>query len=231
MKILRHEAGHAVDNAFVLRRRREPAPFGRPRPAPRDLPAAAVQQAVRHPPDHWYAQAHPDEDFAETFAIWLTHPPKSGGSATGCTALRKLEYMHRLMAEIAGREPVDSQPCRSARDAHPALREHYQARDHYGVTFPAEATTTTCATSSDRPEHTHHVSAVRFLKRHRREVARTVAAYQYAIDQVLSDIFLRCRALNLRIIGSEKQAKRDFAVLLTVHVMNYLHSGGYEVAL
>ncbi len=39
------------------------------------------------------------------------------------------------------------------------------------------------------------------------------------------------RALNLRIIGSEKQAKRDFAVLLTVHVMNYLHSGGYEVAL
>ena len=76
---------------------------------------------------------------------------------------------------------------------------------------------------------------MRFLKRYRREVRRTVAAwtgaYQYAIDQVLSDIFMRCRALNLRIVGSEKQAKRDFAVLLTVHVMNYLHSGGYEVAL
>ena len=22
--------------------------------------------------DPWYAQSHPDEDFAETFAVWLT---------------------------------------------------------------------------------------------------------------------------------------------------------------
>ena len=62
-------------------------------------------------------------------------------------------------------------------------------------------------------------------------VARWTGAYQYAVDQVLADIAGRCRALDLRIIGTEEQAKREFAVLLTVHVMNYLHSGGYEVAL
>ena len=78
-------------------------------------------------------------------------------------------------------------------------------------------------------------TALGLVRRHRRDFRRTVArwtgAYQYAIDQVLGDVIGRCRALDLRIAGTEEQAKRDFAVLLTVHVMNYLHSGGYEVAL
>jgi hypothetical protein len=117
------------------------------------------------------------------------------------------------------------------------LRQHYRTRRaHYGVHFPAEAYDRDLRRLfSDRPEHQHHLSARQLVRRHRREVRRTVArwtgAYQYAVDQVLSDVVARCRALNLRIVGSEEQAKRDFAVLLTVHTMNYLHSGGYEVAL
>ena len=242
MNILRHEAGHAVDNAFMLRRRRERQRlFGRSSTRYPEIyrPRPYSKRFVIHL-DHWYAQAHPDEDFAETFAIWLAHSPEVWRQRyAGWPALKKLEYMDRLMQEIAGREPaIASQRRVDPLETHTkTLREHYQARrDHYGVTFPAETYDHDLRRLfSDRPEHQHHVSAVRFLKRYRGEVRRTVAAwtgaYQYAIDQVLSDIFMRCRALNLRIVGSEKQAKRDFAVLLTVHVMNYLHSGGYEVAL
>ena len=73
MQILRHEAGHAIENAFKLRRRRrrrelfgstrEPYPeFYAPRPYSKSF--------VIHL-DAWYAQSHPDEDFAETFAVWL----------------------------------------------------------------------------------------------------------------------------------------------------------------
>ena len=73
MKILRHEAGHVVRHAFQLnRRRRWQELFGpstmrypkyyRPNPASKNY-----VQHLRL----WYAQSHPDEDFAETFAVWL----------------------------------------------------------------------------------------------------------------------------------------------------------------
>ena len=55
--------------------------------------------------------------------------------------------------------------------------------------------------------------------------------YQYTIDQVFEDMIERCRQLNLRLRGSEEQARLEFTVLLTVQTMNYLHSGGHRVAL
>ena len=73
MRILRHEAGHAIDSAYRLRRRaRWRALFG---PASRRYAAQyRARPASRHHVQHlgeWYAQAHPTEDFAETFAVWL----------------------------------------------------------------------------------------------------------------------------------------------------------------
>jgi hypothetical protein len=242
MNILRHEAGHAVDNAYALRRRRQRQRlFGRSSLRYPEIyrPRPYSKRYVIHL-DHWYAQAHPDEDFAETFAVWLTHPPEVWRYRYGgWPAVKKLEYVHALMSELAGREPL----VQTRRTVDPletqtkTLREHYAARrEHYGVNFPAEAYDRDLRRLfSDRPEHRHHVSALRFLRRQRpffrRTVARWTGAYQYAIDQVLADMIARCRALELRVAGTEEQAKRDFAVLLTVHVMNYLHTGGYEVAL
>ena len=54
----------------------------------------------------WYAQSHPDEDFAETFAVWLR--PRSNWRAryAGWPALKKLEYVDELMAEIATQRPL-----------------------------------------------------------------------------------------------------------------------------
>jgi hypothetical protein len=74
MRILRHEAGHAIDNAFHLRRRRvRRALFGSSsEPYPESYtPKPYSKNFVLHL-DSWYAQSHPDEDFAETFAVWLT---------------------------------------------------------------------------------------------------------------------------------------------------------------
>jgi hypothetical protein len=45
-----------------------------------------------HHLEPWYAQSHPDEDFAETFAVWLT-PDSPGANATPTGALKKLEYV------------------------------------------------------------------------------------------------------------------------------------------
>ncbi|MGE4056575.1 MAG: putative zinc-binding metallopeptidase, partial [Vicinamibacterales bacterium] len=73
LRILRHEAGHAIDNAYQLRRRSTRRRiFGLPSLAYPEyyLPKPYSKSFVQHL-DHWYAQSHPDEDCAETFAVWL----------------------------------------------------------------------------------------------------------------------------------------------------------------
>ena len=56
--------------------------------------------------DHWYAQSHPAEDFAETFAVWLQPRSSWRRSYAKWPALAKLEYVDDLMREIAGQPPA-----------------------------------------------------------------------------------------------------------------------------
>ena len=80
MRILRHEAGHAIDNAFALRRKRQRREiFGSPSQEYPEFyaPKPYSKSFVLHL-DAWYAQSHPDEDFAETFAVWLTPSSRLG---------------------------------------------------------------------------------------------------------------------------------------------------------
>src|SRR5207237_4949283 len=104
LQILRHEAGHAFDNAYDLRkRRRRIRVFGSPSTEYPEfyLPKPYSKSFVLHL-DSWYAQSHPDEDFAETFAVWLTPDSQWRDRYTGWPALKKLEYIDSLMREIAG---------------------------------------------------------------------------------------------------------------------------------
>ena len=141
MQILRHEAGHAFDNAYELRRRRRRVNlFGSPSVDYPDfyLPRPYSKSFVLHL-DSWYAQSHPDEDFAETFAVWLTPDADWRARYADWPASRKLEYMDELMREIAGRPPV----VKTRRRVEPlerlrtTLRKHYATkRQHYGVDYP-----------------------------------------------------------------------------------------------
>jgi hypothetical protein len=79
------------------------------------------------------------------------------------------------------------------------------------------------------------MTAAQFIGRHRRQVRKVVAdwtgIYQYTIDKVLEDIIVRCRELKLRMAESEDETSQEFTVLLTVQVMNFLHSGRHRIAL
>jgi hypothetical protein len=237
MRILRHETGHAIDNAYCLRRRRrrqrlfgssaqEYPEFYTPRPYSKSY--------VRHL-EPWYGQSHPDEDFAETFAVWLTPGSEWRQRYAGWPAMRKLTYMDALMGEL-GPQPA---PVRIRRRVDPlerlrrTLRTHYeQKRMRYGVEYP-EDDRDLRRLFSDAPEYRGNPSAARFLTRVRREVRRDVArwtgAYQYTIDQVLNDLIKRCRELHLRLVSTEERTKLDFTIVLTVQTMNYLHSGRHRV--
>ncbi len=240
MKILRHEAGHAIENAFHLRRRpRRKELFGSTRvPYPEFYSPRPYSKSFVIHLDAWYAQSHPDEDFAETFAVWLNPDSKWRERYQGWPALKKLEYMDELMTRLAGRKPsVERQdrvdPLSSIRKT---LKQHYdQKRAHYGVNRPEFYDRDLRRLFSDAPQHAHQPTAASFLSRYRREirllVARWTNEYQYTIDQVLGDMISRSRDLGLRLATAPEQAKREFAVLLTVQTMNYLHSGRHRVAL
>jgi len=240
MRILRHEVGHAIENAYLLRRRhRRRQLFGKSsQPYPEYYtPKPYSRRFVRHL-DIWYAQSHPDEDFAETFAVWLSPDSMWAERYKGWPVIKKLQYMDKLMTELAGMPPKVS----STEEVDPlpqinkTLREHYaQKRKHYGLDRPTFYDSDLKRLFSDSPANAGKKSAVSFLTRIRKEARRTVAAwtgeYQYTIDQVLESMLGRCRELNLRLAVPEEQAKLDFTILLTVQTMNYLHSGRHRVAL
>jgi|SRR5579862_1962000 len=108
MMILRHEAGHAFNYAYKLHRTPEWkqlfGPFRRPY-HDNYRPVLFSKNHVRYLPG-WYAQKHPDEDFAETFAVWLT--PRSGWRKRyrGWGAMAKLRYMDRIARELGNVDPV-----------------------------------------------------------------------------------------------------------------------------
>lgn len=240
MRILRHEAGHAIDNAYLLRRRpRRRRLFGNPATEYPEYytPKPYSKSFVQHL-DHWYAQSHPDEDFAETFAVWLDPTSMWATRFAGWPAQRKLEYMDQLMRELAHKRPAVT----SKRQVDPlprlkkTLGEHYRRkREHYGLDHPHFYDSDLRNLFSDAPQYARSMPAARFVRKIRREVRSTVASftdsYQYTIDQLIESIIERCRELNLRLMDTEETTKIDFMVFLTVQTMNYLHSGRHRVAL
>ena len=241
LRILRHEVGHALENAFGLRRRKRRIQlFGRSSEKyPEDYAPRPYSKSFVVHLEAGYAQSHPDEDFAETFAVWLTPGSDWARRYAGWKALRKLEYVDALMREIAGREPRrrgggEVEPLRALGKT---LREHYEPaarvlrRGRAGALRPRPAPPLLRMPPSTREAP----SAARFLSRFRKEAGRRVrrftGSYQYLIDRVLGEMIERCRQLNLRLATPEEQARQDFLVLLAVRVVNDLHTGRLRLAL
>ena len=240
MRILRHEAGHAIDNASKLRLRRQRLTvFGSyKKPYPESYTPRPYSKSFVLHLDSWYAQSHPDEDFAETFAVWLTPASEWRQRYAEWPALKKLEYMDALMHSVRHKaprldNPEEIEPLWRLRKT---LRQHYRTkRRHYGVDYPNFYDRDLRRLFSDAPEFASSVTAAQFIGRIRRQTRRVVAEwtgiYQYTIDQVIEDMIARSRELKLRLAVSEEQARREFTVLLTVQTMNHLHSGGHRLFL
>ncbi len=242
LQILRHEAGHAIENAYELRARtRRQELFGRtsvPYPdsyAPKPHSRSFVQHL-----NGWYAQAHPDEDFAETFAVWLTPGINWRERYAGWPVLRKLEYVDKVTAGLRGK-PQKVKTRRTQDALHTirrTLRRHYQRRRaHYGVVHPDaydRALRSLFALPPSDPAAAGQPAAV-FLSRIRRAVRRRVqrwtGEYAYAIDRTLEDIIERCRTLDLRVSKSEAETELQFTAFVTAQAVAQLHRSRKRVPL
>ena len=238
MQLMRHETAHAYAYAFQLPRKkkwqqifgqtsREETPqFYRPRPFSRSY--------VMHL-DDWYAQSHPDEDFAETFAVWLTPGLEWRKRYDGWKALQKLEYVDALMGSLAGRPPVHAPAYRVAEyDCLNLKLKTYYARkrkqyeDSYPDFYDADLRQLFPA-AADGPER---IRAGTYLRRRRRRLMNTVCQWtnekRFRVNKLLSRLIERCDQLGLHVLKDDPQQDIGVATFITTLVMNNLFTGKFK---
>jgi len=238
MQLLRHEAAHAIDTAYRLHFRKgwrqtfgsfaaPYAKFYKPKPYSRSF--------VQHL-DMWYAQSHPAEDWAETFAVWLDPGARWRKRYQGWRALKKLEYVDQLMREVDGTKPVvrSREQVESVSKLKMTLGQHYaEKKKRYGLDHPSFYDADLRRLFPTLPEGVRGKSAAALLRKVRPQVRRLVSRwtgeYQYTIDQLLEEMIFRSEELDLRTDREEDIAKQDALVLLTVQTMNYLHEGHHRL--
>ena len=231
MAILRHEAGHVVQHAYQLqRRRRWQQLFGlSSKRYPRHYrPNPASRRYVQHL-RLWYAQSHPDEDFAETFAVWLRPRSKWRTRYADWPALKKLEYVDELMGEIVDKRPLLTTRARvePLRELGETLGDHYRKKQaFYAFTPPKTYDRDLSRLFSADPRHHRSPPASVFIRRHGARIRRLVAQWtgenQLTLDAVLDDMIARCRELDLRAVGPERTLVINFTILLTAKTMHAL---------
>ncbi len=235
---LRHEAGHAFNYAYKLFETEEWhqlfGPFSRPYQDDY-VPQPFSRNFVRHIPG-WYAQKHPDEDFAETFAVWLT--PGSDWREVyrewGC--YKKLLYVERTMKRIGQSDPTitgaDFDPS-GDEDLKVSLAEHYKKNVPALIDLPAHFDEDLKQVFETRKSKGGEGEpAEKFLGRHRRQVIRDIAywtgLYEPAVRSLIVHFIGRSKALGLKVEpGKEQKVLMEVIAFATTLCMNKLYKGDY----
>lgn len=238
MRLIRHEAAHAYAFAYQLPRKRKwrrifgqtsndttPA-FYRPRPYSHSY--------VVHL-DDWYAQSHPDEDFAETFAVWLTPGLDWRARFKGWKALQKLEYVDELMRSLAG-QPPPCQPAYREKDfncLNLKLKTYYaRKRKENEDTYPDFYDRDLRQLFAGAPEGGPALKASRYLRQRRRPLMDAVCEFtnerKYRVHKLLSRLIERCDQLDLHLAPGDVAPDMLVAAYITTLVMNYLFTGKFK---
>lgn len=239
-RILRHETAHALDNAYRLRRRqrwrRTFGPASRPYPAGY-APRTTSRNYVMHL-GHWYAQSHPTEDFAETFAVWLAPNSTWRTDYEGWNALRKLRYVDELMTEIRDSSPLVRrrlrvEPLESNRRT---LRECYDEKLSYiCVTETGRYDVRLRRVFGSAEKYPQRPAASKFLRQARPELQRLLIRrarlHPYLVQHVMRMVINRSRELDLRIHGPLRETKREAFSLLERILFDFVRRGREGYAL
>jgi hypothetical protein len=231
MMYLRHEAGHAFNYAYVLYESEEWhrifGPYSRPY-LESYKPNPFSRDYVRNV-SGWYAQKHPDEDFAETFAVWLTPGSKWREEYEGTGALRKLEYVDRLMREIGSLPPKVRPSLRDVPIEEMAytVADYYKSRRQPRIEIPRwfDGDLRQLFEENGDP-------AAPLLRLHRTEIIAEITYWtgvQTAIVRSLVDHLLeRVETLALCVnVGEPRRYLISFTVMVTTLALNYLHHSSF----
>ena len=237
MMYLRHEAGHAFTYAYGLHKSPEWkqlfGPFRRPY---RDnyRPAPFSRDYVRHLPG-WYAQKHPDEDFAETFAVWLTPRSNWRTRYRGWKALEKLRYLDRLARKMGHSDPVRRRGNTdiTVDEMEMTVGDFYRQPEQEEVAVTELAPDTDLHDILDVSKRRKQARpAAEFLREHRKSVIDKVAHWTGAqrplIKALVATIEDRAAKLDLRVDSSrEAEHLAELTAYTTALVMTYVTKGKF----
>jgi hypothetical protein len=233
MKLLRHETGHAIDNAYRLHwKKKWRETFGRfsesydhtyaPNPISRDH--------VQHL-GYWYSQSHPAEDFAESFAVWMRPGGRWRSRYKDWPVLSKLTFIDDLMNTVGHTKPVVQN--RSKPDSLSTLRmtisEYYDEKKRTYTQDEDDEIADRYLRQmfSDDPAYRSREAAATFLRRFQAELRNRVASLtrqpKYLVEQALNVLLLRSRELGLRVMHPTSENRIDATILITILTMQFVH--------
>jgi len=231
MMYLRHEAGHAFNYAYKLHRtpewRQVFGPYRRPY-RENYRPVLFSKDYVRYLPG-WYAQKHPDEDFAETFAVWMT--PRSGWRTKyrGWGALAKLKYMDRIARQLGGVDPMRKRgtPDLTVEDMEMTVGDFYRVSVEQIPLLDVNLDDDLATLFSTPKKKRSAEAADTFLARHRKtlvdHIARWTAMQRPLVRKLMESVEKRSREMGL-MMDRKREAEHlsEFTVFATTLVMNHL---------
>jgi hypothetical protein len=223
MRILRHEAGHALDNAYRLRRRKTwrdvfgPASL----PYPHRYRARPGSRRYVHHLGEWYAQSHPTEDFAETFAVWLKPNSDWRRTYAGWPAFHKLRLVDDLMTSVRGRRP----PVRNRARIEPidintrTLADHYRRKlarhRHIRRGLADELLRKIFSTERLRARAPRACTFLRAVKpRALARIAHEAGVEMYTVQQIHRMVIDRSETLRLFVSGNRRHVMRHVQWML-----------------
>lgn len=252
LRYLRHEMGHVVNYAYRLFEDEEWVRLfgGFTQPYVDEYrPKPFSTRYVRHLPG-WYAQKHPDEDWSETFAVWMT-PGQDWKTeyADWPTALEKLGYCDRKMAEFRNLDPLVTSvtPDDPVAELTVSVDEYYQELSAgpkelpQGIdgalrtVFPNEAPAPAAESAPDNGGQSVRTDppASGLIRRRERELMRAIYRWTGHFPESTRELLrhLARRADELGLTYEEAKEGEEIVALttlVTALAMNHVYTGRYH---
>lgn len=235
LSLLRHEMGHVLNHAYLLEK--DPGwqkLFGRPSLEYSESFRARPysKRFVRHL-DGWYAQSHPEEDFAETFAIWLTPGLDWKKQYRAWKALEKLDYVDGLMKNLAGKSPAQFSRIKmsEASRLRSRLESYYRRRRRlYAQDFPDFFDSDLRRLFVEFGAAASGEKAAPFLRRSRKQLLDAVSLWtgepKFTVNRLLRALIDRCAELELGLRADS--AGLEIAAYLAALVSHYRMTGKFK---
>lgn len=235
LRLLRHEMGHVLNHAYLLEKDKGwQKLFG-----PASLEYSEIFHArpysrsfVRHL-DGYYAQSHPEEDFAETVAIWLTPELDWRRQYRGWKALTKLEYVDELMGKLAGKPPLVFAKTKMSEVSRlrSRLALYYKRRRKlYAQDFPEFFDADLRRLFIDAINAPENERAAAFLRRSSKMILQAVSTWtgepKFTLNRLLRALTERCAELDLRLRGPS--AAVEITAFLATLASHYRLTGKFK---
>ncbi len=240
MNLLRHETAHALLNAYQLDRRKDwQKIFGLPNKTYPDTywPRPYDNRFVLNLPN-WYAQSHPHEDWAETFAVWLRPNSDWRQRYANWPAIKKLLFVDKLINEIRNKPAI----LKNRKTEHPlskikiTLREYYADKlKRYNADGPEFIDRDLYKLFGHPKKMSDKNKASVFLLHARKDIIKSVeywgGEYRFRINRTICQMAARCDELGLQINDQEDRIKIELVACLTMLVTSKMLKNGFHITL